>query len=46
MANEDRSRDGYVLIFRRFITRNGVRDDAWRHGKKAWPIWVKADQKR
>lgn len=43
MSNEPKSRDGYRLIFRPYITlRNGRRLYAWQVGLKAFPIWVKA----
>ncbi len=43
MAEKPKSRDGYRLIFRPFITlRNGKRLYARQVGKKAFPIWVKA----
>ena len=36
------SRPGYKLIFRRFRKLpSGAVLDAYRYGKKAWPMWVK-----
>lgn len=46
MASKARTKNGSGLIFRRFVTRNGITYDAWKYGKKAWPIPVKADEKR
>lgn len=46
MASKNRREDGSVLIFRRTITRNGKVLDARHYGKKAWPIWIKPNEKR
>lgn len=32
---------GYVLIFRPYFTRNGVRIYAKRYGKRVWPLLIR-----
>jgi hypothetical protein len=39
-AKPVRREDGKVLIYTPYVTRGGVRDWAWKHGLKAWAIWV------
>ncbi len=40
-----KSGDNVMYIYRRYITRkNGYRDDARRHGLKAWRIPVRQDK--
>ena len=30
----------YVIIFRRFVRRNGRLLDAWKYGHRVWPIRI------
>ena len=32
--------DGYVILFRRFVRRNGRLLDAWHYGHRAWRIRI------